>query len=136
MEKFLADTHALAWYAEDSPKLGHKARRLLDLCQEGRAVAFVSVISLLEIDYLIERKKVDAKLPEILLSQVLQSPDSALRLLDIDLKVYRAFLDIPSKKIPELPDRILAATSLAYSLPLVTKDSKISESGCVTVIWD
>jgi PIN domain nuclease of toxin-antitoxin system len=32
-------------------------------------------------------------------------------------------------------DRVIAATSLVESAPLVTKDSEVHASGAVTVIW-
>lgn len=135
MEKVLADTHALVWNAEDSPKLGPRAREMMDLCHEGKGIVFFSVMSLFEIDYLVERGRVSSKLPGILLTEALKSPDSALRILDIDQAVYRSFLEIPSKSIPELPDRIIAATAMAHSLPIVTKDSIISRFDKLKTIW-
>lgn len=135
MEKFLADTHAIVWRSENNPTLGDKAQQAFDLCEAGGGIIYLSVMTFLEIDYLVAKKKIDAKLPVLLLGEVKKSPDSALRILDVNLLVYDAFVRIPSRLIPEMPDRIIAATALAYSCPLITKDSKISAFDKIRTIW-
>ncbi len=37
-------------------------------------------------------------------------------------------------RVPDMPDRIIAATALHLSVPLVSKDSKIRLSGLAT-LW-
>ena len=44
-------------------------------------------------------------------------------------------LPYTAKHKPDMPDRIITATALAYHLPLVTRDSKIREAGIVRTIW-
>jgi predicted nucleic acid-binding protein len=36
--------------------------------------------------------------------------------------------------VPDLPDRVIAATALRLNLPLVTRDSKIQAAG-ITTVW-
>jgi len=37
--------------------------------------------------------------------------------------------------VPELADRIIAATAYAFNLPLITKDQRIQQSGTVSILW-
>ena len=46
----------------------------------------------------------------------------------------QAIAQIPLETVPEMPDRIIAATALYLNIPLVTKDSKIQAAN-VQTIW-
>ncbi len=37
--------------------------------------------------------------------------------------------------IPDMPDRIIAATARYLNIPLVTKDAMIQNAGVVSTIW-
>jgi predicted nucleic acid-binding protein len=41
---------------------------------------------------------------------------------------------VPRKDVPDMPDRIIAATALHLGLPLVTRDGKIRAVN-ITTIW-
>jgi len=51
----------------------------------------------------------------------------------LDMTVVRALHDFGPAVVPELPDRIIAATARALNLPLLTTDPLIAESGLVKV---
>ena len=55
------------------------------------------------------------------------------------LKLNREVADevenIPRRTVPEMPDRIIAATALHLNLPLVTKDHKIQALQNIKTIW-
>jgi predicted nucleic acid-binding protein len=59
------------------------------------------------------------------LTDVFEVPDSNVVLCPLDLFVARAVARIPRSSVPDLPDRVIAATALALNLPLVTRDEKI-----------
>jgi len=42
---------------------------------------------------------------------------------------------VPWSAVPELADRIIAATAFAFDLPLITKDQRITDSGVVQTVW-
>ena len=46
---------------------------------------------------------------------------------------------VPRDEVPDMPDRIIAATAVAYKLPLVSQDTEIRASASlkalVPVIW-
>ena len=72
-------------------------------------------------DCLVAKGRVSAKLLR-LLEEAASKTHSALQILDITLAVYQSFKNIPTASIPEIPDRVIAATAMAHRLPLVTKD--------------
>ena len=45
-----------------------------------------------------------------------------------------ALRTIPGNDIPDMPDRIIAATALHLGLPLVTRDRRLQSAGIQT-IW-
>ena len=51
-----------------------------------------------------------------------------------DLAVARSLGKVPREKVPDMPDRIIAATALSLGVPLITRDAAISASGIET-IW-
>ena len=63
-----------------------------------------------------------------------ERPDSGLAVVSLDLSIARALRRIPRAVVPEMPDRIIAATALYLGLPLVTRDLRI-RSADITTIW-
>jgi PIN domain nuclease of toxin-antitoxin system len=55
-------------------------------------------------------------------------------LAPLDASVAAAVERIDRLAVPDLPDRVIAATALAWKVPLVTRDEKIRASGIPT-IW-
>ncbi len=50
------------------------------------------------------------------------------------MNVVQAVTDFGPVSVPELADRVIAATARALGLPLLTTDPAIAESGLVEVI--
>ena len=70
----------------------------------------------------------------LLLEQVLVADDSPIQPIELTLEVAKAVREIPRTSLPDLPDRVIAATALTFGLPLITRDGKIRASGIET-IW-
>ena len=64
MSDVVADTHALIWYLEDSPRLGEAASQVFERCDRGEMTIFIPTISLVEIVYLQERGRISQNLAE------------------------------------------------------------------------
>jgi PIN domain nuclease of toxin-antitoxin system len=82
--------------------------------------------------FLAERQRV----PRTTLAELMALSDAStasIRVVPLDLAVARAVSDFGPSTIPELPDRIVAATARALNLPLLTTDPVIEESGLVKV---
>jgi PIN domain nuclease of toxin-antitoxin system len=133
MSALVADTHALIWYVLNAPELSATARAAMEFASQEGKLIYVASISLVEITYLIEK----GRLPLVLLNRVMDAmadEQSALVLVPLDEAAVRAVGRIPRNKVPDMPDRIIAATALHLNLPLITRDRQIQASGIQT-IW-
>jgi len=84
----------------------------------------VSAISLVEIAYLEEK----SRLPAGLLARVITSvatPNAVMTEVPVDVSVVKAMIRVPRDTIPDMPDRIIAATALHLGVPLISRDAKI-----------
>jgi len=133
MQALIADTHSAIWYIADSPNISLIATKAMDDATDFGEPIYVSAITLVEMAYLIEK----GRLPEQDLSDLLkelQSPSSNFELVPIDLAVTQSLRKISRSEVPDMPDRIIAATALYLNLPLVTRDGKIRATN-LTTIW-
>jgi PIN domain nuclease of toxin-antitoxin system len=129
----VADTHALIWYLFDDRRLSRAAKKFMDEAAKKGEQIGVSSISLIEIVYLVEKEKLHPRTLERLL-QSLDKGDAALVELFVTGKIADRMKEIPREAVPDMPDRIIAATALALSVPVISRDGKIKTSGLKT-IW-
>jgi PIN domain nuclease of toxin-antitoxin system len=133
MPGLVADTHAVVWYLTGSPRLSPAALHSMHETAASGAPIFVPTICLVEIVYLVEKRR----LPETArarLTEHLGRPDADLKLTPLDWAVADALARVPRDQVPDMPDRIIAATALQLGLPLVTRDGRIRVSNIET-IW-
>jgi PIN domain nuclease of toxin-antitoxin system len=64
----------------------------------------------------------------------LDDPDAACRLAPLDRAVADALEFTDRDTVPDLPDRVVAATAIALQVPLISRDAKIQTS-IVQTIW-
>jgi PIN domain nuclease of toxin-antitoxin system len=95
--------------------------------------AFVSAISVVETIYLIESGRIPLEALQRL-EAGLSDPSSGLLIAPVDSEVAEAVHRIPRDVVPDMPDRIIAATALHLGLPLVTRDQRIQSVG-IRTIW-
>src|SRR6266705_311104 len=63
----------------------------------------------------------------------LSDPSIGLFIAPVDASVANALEKIPRTIVPDMPDRIIAATALHLGLPLVTRDRRLHSAGIQTV---
>jgi PIN domain nuclease of toxin-antitoxin system len=127
------DSHAALWYLLGSPKLSAKALQTIeDALQSGEPV-FLPSICLVEVIYLVEKSRLPMSALERL-NSALQNPWSGIRIAPLDLAVAASVQKVARDVVPDMPDRIIAATALRVSLPLVTRDQRIRGTG-IEIIW-
>ncbi len=127
------DTHTVIWYLENSRELSSVARKTIeDAIHDARDV-YVSAISIVETIYLTERRRVPFGALQRLRSALID-PNSGLVIAPVDASVADALQRIPRDTVTDMPDRIIAATALHLSYPLVTRDARLQTAGIPT-IW-
>jgi PIN domain nuclease of toxin-antitoxin system len=130
----VADTHAIIWYLVEPERLSQVALDALEGAIAAGEPVYVSAISLIEICYLIEKRRIASDLLQRILA-VLNEPDPSLIVVPIDLAISIVVQNIDRDTVPDMPDRIIAATALHLNLPLVTRDRKIQASQSIITIW-
>ena len=133
MAAVVVDTHAAVWYLLNAKSLSSNAQQAMDEAVQAGDPVYVSAISLVEVVYLVEKRKLPAVVLDRL-TRALSEPDSGFVIAPLNFSVALAILQISRETVPDMPDRIIAATALDLGLRLVTRDSEISKSGIET-IW-
>lgn len=129
----VADTHTAVWYLFNNPKLSTNARQAIENAfRHGDGIG-LSSISLIEMIYLGEKARIPINAVQTLVQSLLD-PAYPLRELPVDASVAQHVALIGREEISDMPDRIIAATSLLYDVPVISRDGKIRASR-IRTIW-
>ncbi len=129
----VADTHALIWYLLADPRLSPAARAAFATAVERGDPIGVPAICLVEIIYLVEKGRIPSNALTALEIE-LKTPGSVLTIVPLDQVLALDVQNVGRLEVPELPDRVIAATALHLGVPLISRDRKIQLSGIQT-IW-
>lgn len=135
MSDVLADTHAIVWYLADPTQLSAAATTALTSAEASGRI-WVSAITFVELVYLVEKGKLPQAVPTELW-RVVRDPAEPVEAIPLALDTAAILDQIPRDTVPDMPDRVIAATALARALPLVSADSKIRSLTVpgLTVVW-
>jgi PIN domain nuclease of toxin-antitoxin system len=127
------DTHAAIWYLLDASSLSHTVFSLIDGAAAAGQPTYISAVSLVEVVYLVERGRIAADAFEVFVGE-LKKDSPAFAVVPLDSDIAAALRKIARNVVPDMPDRIIAATALHLGLPLVTRDRRLQSAGIQT-IW-
>ena len=133
MTSVVADTHTVLWALLQPKKLSTNALKALQQAAQFGDPVYLSSISIVETQYLEEKGKLRGGTLARLKSAA-TGKDSGLVVVPLDLNVAEAVGRIARESVPDMPDRIIAATALYLKVPLVSRDRKIRASE-ITTIW-
>jgi PIN domain nuclease of toxin-antitoxin system len=128
----VADTHAAIWHLFDDPMLSLAARKFIDDAAEARQKIALSPISLAEVLYLIEKRRLPMA-AYTNLRNALRNPNHVLEEAPFTMEVVEAMQRVARSEVPDMPDRIVAATAVYLGVPVISRDRRIRSADLLTV---
>ncbi len=128
----VADTHAILWYIFADARLSNTAKNLIHAANSNNQIG-ISSITLGEIVYLAEKGKIATNALNELL-RLMDHSSGILVEIPFNRDIAKAMSRIARSAVPDMPDRMIAATALYLNTPLISRDGKIQASGIAT-IW-
>lgn len=131
--KVVADSHALVWFTQDSPRLSGRAATVLREAEASEGI-IVSVATLIDLWYVAQTTQAVSvrKLADL---RDLLAASPAVDFHPIDVAVVDAYTAISRELLTDPWDRFIVATALVLRVPLVTRDGAIQRSGLLGTIW-
>ena len=127
------DTHVLVWWLGSAALLSAKARKVIAKESERNAIV-VSAISVLEVVTAVRRGRLQFTVPvETWLSDAHKLPE--LRFEPVTAHIAQLAGNFGDDMPGDPADRIIAATSIALSAPLVTADARLRSSRALATVW-
>jgi len=128
--EYLADTVAIVRHLCQHPALGPQAAQILRDADAGKHRIYISAITLMEILYLSEAKRVQLQLDEFV---QLVSSSANYKIADVDSEVVLVASGIDD--VPELHDRVIVGTAKWLDIPILTSDKVIGKSKHIRTVW-
>ena len=127
---YLADTVALVRHLRGGRGLGRQGRTILREADQGHHTIAISGITLMEILYLSERRRIPVGLTTL---DNFLAHSSNYAVVPVGFEVVKAAAAIDD--IPELHDRLIAGTAAWLGVPILTNDPVMMASQHVQTIW-
>jgi PIN domain nuclease of toxin-antitoxin system len=129
---YVTDTHPLLFFASSDRRLSRKAAAHFEACEERSALTYVPMAVLWECSLLARRGRIELRPSfrrffEDLFSNPAYQP--------LELTVEQIFLAEETRPNDDPFDALICAAARSLSLPLLTRDADIEESGLVKVVW-
>lgn len=127
--EYVTDTIGLVLYLEKR-KLTPQVKQIFQDTEKASTVVFIPAIVFAEILYLSEKNRIHTSLRDVF--QHLQKYDH-FKEFPLTLAVMQAAAQI--NDVPELHDRLIAATARLQNAPLITNDLIIQASKSLQTVW-
>ena len=127
--EFVADTIGLVLRIERR-QLSEKVKSIFDSVESGSTIVYIPVIAFAEILYLSEKGRIHASIDTV--EDYLKKYPN-YKEYSLNFAVIQSAAEITD--IPELHDRLIAATARHLDRELITNDSVIQASAFVKTVW-
>jgi len=129
MDAYVADTMAVILWMERR-RLPPKVKGIFHKVEIREVKLYIPAMVLLEVGYLSEKSRIEITLQDAI--TYLNKQNVLIHPIDID--IIRNTFEI--NDIPELHDRVIAASGKALGYPIITNDPKIISSKFVSTFWE
>jgi PIN domain nuclease of toxin-antitoxin system len=119
---YVTDTHALIWHMTDDAELSVKAKEIFNKVDSAQEHIFIPCIIFLELLYLVEKNRIPVDFDSVI---TMISSSKNYRVEPLCLPIIEKSRTIPMEKVTDPWDRLIAATSMHLSLPLITRDKTL-----------
>lgn len=131
--RIVADSHAVVWYLQGSDRLSDIARETIAGAVQEKALV-VSTATIIDLWYVSQTTKGVTEEDLADLRHRLSGSD-AVTFERITVAVAEASMTIPRSVLGDPWDRLIVATAMALTVPLVTRDGRIRNASVVETIW-
>ncbi len=129
INSYVTDTQAIIHFMENRKSISTKINKIFEDADNGKAVIYIPAIVLTEILYLFEKKRIQTSIFHF---KGLFAKSSNYVEQELNINILEQAFEI--NDIPELHDRIIAATARYLGIPLLTNDPAIINSKyCQTI---
>lgn len=131
--RVVADSHAIVWYVQGSPRLSESAAAALADAEASDGIV-VSVATLVDLWYVTQTTQ-GVTADDLSRLRAALASSSKVTLHSVDVQVVDACTAIPRELLTDPWDRFIVATAKAVAAPLVTRDGAIQKTKLVPTIW-
>jgi PIN domain nuclease of toxin-antitoxin system len=129
----VADTHTALWHLFGDARLSAAAGSFIGEAAASRRKIAISSISLAEVVYLIEKNRLPSSAYDDL-TQALADPEHVFVEAVFSAAVVQAMRQVPRAEVPDMPDRMIAATAVYLDVPVISRDRRI-RAASIRTIW-
>ena len=128
MDNFVTDTQALVKFMMGKKVINDRSHQAYQSADKGESTIIIPAIVLMEVLYLFEKNRIDIGLLQT--EELFKSQNYQFEPLSFEILKTASEID----DIPELHDRLIAATARYLDLPIITNDPVIRDSRFVEVL--
>ncbi|HWZ42791.1 MAG TPA: PIN domain-containing protein [Candidatus Saccharimonadales bacterium] len=129
----VADTHTALWHLFGDARLSVAAGTFISKAATARHKIAISTISLAEVVYLAEKNRLPPSAYEEL-TRALVDPEHVFTEAVFTAAIVQAMRQVSRAEVPDMPDRVIAATAVYFDVPVISRDRRIRAASLKT-IW-
>ncbi len=130
---YVTDTHPFIFYTTGTTKkLGRAALRVFTQAERGQTTIYIPSVCFFELTLLLESEKIRARQPFSQWKERIEQSGAFIiePLLWEDIEESRAVAALIDPF-----DRLIAGTANRLQCPLITRDTRMTDSGLVETVW-